>query len=147
MWASMSDSDDDDDGNVASQSTADRLRRIILPRRELSRDGAGKAGPRLRRPPIDPWTCTWGTMLTEQRHQLQDPTSTEAKLFRLRFRVPFPLYLSLVEWTAEWFHWSPENELGVHDCVGDSPQKRHPTELKVLGVLRMLGRGTCLDGI
>ena len=147
MWAAMSDSDDDDDDNVASQSTAARLRRMILLRRELSPDGAGKAGPRLRRPPTDPWACTWGTMLTEQRQQLQDPTSAEAKLFRLRFRVPFPLYLSLVEWTAEWFHWSPENELGVHDCVGDSPQKRHPTELKVLGVLRMLGRGTCLDGI
>lgn len=60
--------------------------------------------------------------------------------------MPFTLFQSLVEWTSSWLHWSPTNPDGIKltDSCG---QARIPTELKVLGVLRILGRGTCLDGI
>ena len=143
MSSSSSDDDDDDD----LERTASRLKRTILRLRELRCKNAGREGPRFRRPRADPWACTWGRMLSEQRLQLQDPNSAESLTFRLRFRVPFPLFLSLVDWTSEWFHWSPANPTGIRANIGRSGIQKHPTELKVLGVLRMLGRGTCLDGI
>ena len=39
---------------------------------------------------------TWGRMLREQAEVLKDPNSTQAKLFRRRFRVPYPLFLLYV---------------------------------------------------
>ena len=119
-----SDDDDEDDSELA----AIRLKRMILRRRELRRTNAGRAGPRLRRPRTDPWACTWGKMLSEQRVQLEDPDSAESTTFRLRFRVPFPLFLSLVKWTSQWFDWSPTNPTGVHANVGRSGIARHPTQ-------------------
>jgi len=144
MSSSSSSSDDDDDD--MSERHALRLHRTILRLREFRRTQKGKEGPRVRRPRTDPWNCTWGKMLLEQRHELEDPDSAEALSFRLRFRVPFPLFLSLVKWTSECFDWSPTNPTGIRPACRIGIPK-HPTEMKVLGVLRMLGRGTCLDGI
>ena len=92
MFTPFLSSDDDDEDE--SELAAIRLKRMILRRRELRRTNAGRAGPRLRRPRTDPWACTWGKMLSEQRVQLEDPDSAESTTFRLRFRVPFPLFFS-----------------------------------------------------
>ena len=45
---------------------------------------------------------TWGSMLTDDKDQLQNYDSDEAKLFRFRFRVPYKLYEILLEWTEHW---------------------------------------------
>ena len=67
---------------------------------------------------------------------VQDPTRVFGKLFRRRFRVPFPLFREFVDMTISLgFEESPANVNGV------------PIELHVLGVLRVLGRGTCFDDI
>ena len=79
----------------------------------------------------------------EAGHSKKGPKG--GKLFRLRFRVPFPLFQRLVEMTRlnEWFSerkdasgrtGAPQNILGL----------KTP---KILGVLRVLGRGYCFDGI
>ena len=87
----------------------------------------------------------WAKML-EDKALLQEADSRDAEMFRLRFRVPYKIYELLVEWTKNWREYSDTNPEGVKpsDACGNP---RIPTELLVLGVLRILGRGTCLDGI
>ena len=60
-------------------------------------------------------------------------------LFRRRFRVSYPMFEQIVTMTKEnrWFSDAP-------DCSG---RRGAPLELKILGVLRVLGRGYCFDGI
>ncbi len=90
--------------------------------------------------------CAWSIMLREEAPQLEVPDSFESKRFRTRFRVPYPMFLRLVEWTRTWVEWSPTNPSGLKPfCHFKRP--RIATELKVLGVLRMLGRGVCYDDI
>ena len=75
---------------------------------------------------------TWGRMLMNPR--TQDPTDKKGGvLFRRRFRVPFPVFLRLVALTREnnWFTERPDA----------SGRRGAPLELKILGVLRVLGRG------
>ena len=80
----------------------------------------------------------WGRMLTNDR--MKDPLDRKGgKLFRRRFRVPYPIYIKLVEMTrAEG--WFPEG----YNCAG---RLAAPLGLKVLAVLRVLGRGYCFDGV
>lgn len=83
-------------------------------------------------------TSTWGRLLTNPR--FQDPTDRKGgQQFRRRFRVPYPVFLEIVKMTrdSEWF------SEGL-DAVGI---KAAPLELKVLAVLRVLGRGYCFDGV
>ena len=81
---------------------------------------------------------TWARMLRNQSAQLKSHTSPESKVFRNRFRVPFAIFERLALWAKGW------HEKGKADASG---RRRIPTELKVLGVLRILGRATCFDGI
>ena len=81
---------------------------------------------------------TWGKILRDKK--FRDPTMRRGgKLFRRRFRVPYPMFLELVKITREnkWFSEGP-------DCTG---RPSAPLELKVLAVLRVLGRGYCFDGV
>ena len=88
------------------------------------------------RPPYD--MSTWGRMLVNPR--TKDPVDRKGgMLFRRRFRVPFPLFERLVEMTRA-NNWFSEK----CDCAGN---KAAPLELKILGLLRVLGRGYCFDGI
>ena len=80
----------------------------------------------------------WGRMLTNDR--IRDPTDRKGgKLFRRRFRVPFPIFEQLVETTrkAGWFSEGS-------DFAGNLAA---PLELKILATLRVLGRGYCFDGV
>jgi hypothetical protein len=80
----------------------------------------------------------WGRMLVNPR--TKDPSDAKGgKLFRLRFRVPFPLFQRLVD-TTRANSWFSEKK----DCTG---RLAAPLELKILGVLRVLGRGYCFDGM
>lgn len=88
------------------------------------------------RPPYE--KSTWGLMLSNPRSQ--DPTDRKGgQLFRRRFRVPFPVFLAIVKMTRE-NNWFSEGE----DAVSI---KAAPLELKILAVLRVLGRGYCFDGV
>ena len=67
------------------------------------------------------------------------PRSHRGRLFRRRFRVPFPIFEQLMEMAQEMgFERRPKSAANVEGI---------PLELQILGVLRVLGRGTCFDGI
>ena len=78
-------------------------------------------------------------MLREEAADLQIPTSTAALLFRRRFRSPFSWFEMLMIDTRKW-----QCNASTHDVAG---RQAISLELKVLGVLRILGRGSCLNGI
>jgi hypothetical protein len=86
------------------------------------------------------WESTWGKMLILNRDLISDPTTREGKLFRRRFRVPFLVYCRLVYLSEEnrYFECNESDSAG-HAAV--------PIEMKVLGCLRALGRGSCFDDI
>lgn len=82
------------------------------------------------------WASTWGAMLCDPK--LQIIGSDERKTFMRRFRVPYSIFTCLADWTKGW------HESNACDASG---RTRCPTELKVLGWLRMVGRGVCFDDL
>ena len=80
----------------------------------------------------------WARMLQDNADELATPGSEAAKTFRSRFRVPYPIFLKLLEMTNEWHDETKSDAAGRASI---------PTALKLLGVLRILGRATCFDGI
>jgi hypothetical protein len=71
--------------------------------------------------------------------EVQDPSTEMGKKFRLRFRVPFPVFRELLDLTLKLgFQARPQNAAKTAGV---------PLEIQVLGVLRVLGRGCCFDGI
>lgn len=89
-----------------------------------------------RRPDYD--KSTWGLMLLNPR--FKDPGDKKGgQLFRRRFRVPFPVFEEILGMTRS-SGWFTEGR----DAIGVLAA---PLELKILGVLRVLGRGYCFDGV
>jgi len=78
-------------------------------------------------------------MLTRDQEDFVDPQSKASKTFRRRFRVSFKVFKEIVDLAYEWF---PEDNRS--DCVGNHAR---PLELKILGVLRKLGRACTFDDI
>lgn len=87
---------------------------------------------RRSKPPVNYLTSVWWEMLQDPR--IKDPKSDEGKLFRRRFRVPFPVFERLTQIAVELGF--PLRPRGANGRLGV------PLKLKVLGVLRVLGRGT-----
>ena len=83
----------------------------------------------------DFWLSNWGILILHP--DVRDPSTPLAKLFRRRFRVPFPIFKVLVQRCEE------SNLFGIK-C----PSKvRVPIEFKVLISLRIMGRGNVCDDI
>ncbi len=74
-------------------------------------------------------SCWWRFL---QRDNLDDLTSRDGKTFRNRFTVPYQLFLQLLTMATEWF---PQNEVDVFG------KQLTPISLKLLGTLRILGKG------
>jgi hypothetical protein len=70
------------------------------------------------------------------KRDLTDLNSRDAKLFRNRFTVPYQLFKQLLAHAEEWF---PQKK---YDVCG---RKTTPIFLKLLGTLRMLGKGCSWD--
>ena len=70
------------------------------------------------------------------KRDLTDLNSRDAKLFRNRFTVPYQLFKQLLAHAEEWF---PQKK---YDVCG---KKTTPIFLKLLGTLRMLGKGCSWD--
>jgi hypothetical protein len=85
---------------------------------------------------VDFKNTKWGKMLAN--NDLNNPRSKLSKLFRRRFRVPYPVFLRLVADAGERF------PSGVPDTCG---RKGLPLECKILGWLRTLGRASCFDDV
>ena len=78
----------------------------------------------------------WWRALHDLR--VKDATSPQGGLFRRRFRVPYPIFCALVRLAKIWF------PAAAYDAAG---RPAVPMELKVMAVLRVLGRGSCFDDI
>ncbi len=78
----------------------------------------------------------WGLML--KNPAVHDPNTRLGKCFRLRFRVPYPLFLLLVEQAVSY---------NMFETVRSTYSNSVPTEIKILACLRILGRGNCADDI
>ena len=81
-------------------------------------------------------SCWFKYVDVSEEDPLNDPLSWEAKVFKARFRVPWSLFYGVL------LPWSKEHFPSKADAVKRPPM---PMELKLLGVLRMLGRGLHVD--
>ena len=75
----------------------------------------------------------WYTFMEKD---LSDLNSRDGRNFRLRFTVPYQVYTQLLAYAEEWF---PQKE---DDICG---RETTPIFLKLLGTLRMLGKGCSWD--
>ena len=100
----------------------------------------GEQQPRAKRVKKDYWAGPWLTMLKDPN--LQIPGSRSERLFRRRFRVPYPMFnellLDLRNDPAE--NWERYDATGRKDALV-------PLELYLLCALRVLGRGEVFDTI
>ena len=95
------------------------------------------AGKRKRQPRAErlPELSTWARFM--RRPGISDPTHRNGKLFRQRFRVPYPVYRKLLAALQELPDFAD-----APDAIG---RPGTPLYLKVLASLRVLGRGECFD--
>jgi hypothetical protein len=126
-------------GDEKSFNVKDFLKRRKLMRQNPEEIKIGpkekKFVPRLVYPRRDPKSSMWWEYVLGGTWA--DPTSRDGKTFRRRFRTTHDFFLGLVVRAKELFpmHSKP-------DALGRRPG---PIELKVLGVLRVLGCGVCSD--
>jgi hypothetical protein len=91
---------------------------------------------RSNRAKVNYWDTTWGRWLTNPL--IKNPNSKLAKIFMLRFRVPFILFQEKI------LPMCRENNIfEIHREFCSSV----PLEFKILLCLRILGRGLCFDDI
>ena len=99
--------------------------------------------PRIHEPNY--WQSTWGQLLRKLAAIDGGPSigSRDGKLFRRRFRVPYPVYCDLVSKCLE------KKLFGVNAHLETDVAGRNicPVEIKLLAVLRILGRNWSFDDI
>jgi hypothetical protein len=91
------------------------------------------------------WSTTWGKLLVNLSAIEGGPliTSREGKLFRRRFRVPWDVFCDLVKKSTDSELFG-KNARMKYDFCGRSIC---PIAIKVLGILRILGRNWCCDDV
>lgn len=89
---------------------------------------------------------TWSRILIDPSYR--DPIHYNGKTFRRRFRVPFVIFEKILSLCESAKSFEDETKLlfakAEIDCCG---QETVPISLLILGCLRILGRGMCMDGI
>lgn len=100
-----------------------------------TRTKAKVRAPRCANQPRDPVTSAWSKFL--QRDGIGDPSHRNGRLFRYRFRVPYPIYADLLHQLQHL----PQ----FRDRVDALGRPSAPLNLKLLAALRVLGRGECFD--
>ena len=86
------------------------------------------------------WNSKWGKMLIRDKAiMLEQPQGKTAKIFRRRFRVPPRLFFDVIVPEAEKvFQYYADDRFETY-------RFQIPVEIKVLIVLRILGRDACAD--
>ena len=91
------------------------------------------------------WQSTWGQLVKRLASIEGGPSilSRDGKLFRRRFRVPYQVYCKLVSMCID------KNVFGKNSNLDTDVANRAicPVEIKVLAVLRILGRNWNFDDI
>jgi len=87
---------------------------------------------------LDPKLSCWYKYLSPG--PWSDKTSKEGKEFRRRFRLTWDMFMNMLDKHVQ------AGDLGLErpDAVG---REAMPLGLKILGVLRVLGRGVCFDDV
>jgi hypothetical protein len=91
---------------------------------------------RVRPPKIDYSETNWGRILNNPNVRNED--SREAKIFRLRFRCPFAMFVDFL------MPFVVEKKIFPSKCP---EYARVPVEIKVLIALRILARGNVFDDV
>ena len=126
----------DDDSDSIGPGIADEP--IVLKKKRIQR----------RRRDLEPKAnAPWQRMLdrAEESSGVSDPDSIDGRYFRRRFRIPYKLFKALIEvmLADDWFPGDFEADgKGKFTALGIQGASLH---VKVLSVLRVLGRGVCFD--
>ena len=83
---------------------------------------------------IDYSKTKWGLLISDPNTRVA--STHKGKLFRRRFRVPFPLFEEVL---LEICH--------EHKIFGHGRNSRIPISIKLMTGLRILGRGSCSDDL
>jgi hypothetical protein len=91
-------------------------------------------------------------MLQEQaagKNSIHDECTKDGRYFRRRFRIPFSMFATLIKIILEerWFSGFDENGRGLLDATRDERRRGASLHVKVLSVLRVLGRGNVFDEV
>jgi hypothetical protein len=126
--------------NVAQKLLRERKQRSSL---KLRKKRSPLSTPRDTK--LDFLTSTWGKLLKKLSVIPGGPsiTSREGKLFRRRFRVPWAVFIDLLQKCKKKKLFG-EHSLKRFDCSSSSIC---PYAIKLLGVLRILGRNWCCDDV
>ena len=81
---------------------------------------------------LDFYTTSWGRLISDPT--TREPKSRNGKLFRRRFRVPFPIFKDVLV-----------PDIIQYNVFETKRSSRIPVEFKILVSLRMMGRDTCAD--
>jgi hypothetical protein len=136
----QSSSDSDDNSNVLFGSSNIKIKE------------KGTRNSAKRRRPISKQDAPWQKMLDgyqKGENSIGDPETRDGKYFRRRFRMPYTLFLALIQVILDeaWFPKYGRNGDGPLDCTKNRGASLH---VKVLSALRVLGRGVifdeCFDG-
>jgi hypothetical protein len=100
-----------------------------------------------RRVPVSKKDAPWQRMLDgciNMVNTIQDEQSRDGRYFRRRFRMPYILFQALIKLILDeqWFTGFGADGRGRKDCTGNLGASLH---VKVLSVLRVLGRGVTFD--
>ena len=86
------------------------------------------------------------------RTSISQEDTRDGRYFRRRFRIPFAMFEALIKviLQEEWFSGFDRNGRGSLDATRDERRRGASLQVKVLSVLRILGRGNvfdeCFDG-
>ncbi len=82
----------------------------------------GRKNSRTVKPRKDYWQSAWGVDIIKNHKKHLDPDSAEHKIFRLRFRVPYVIFLFLVSWVTTWYCFdeitNPTGRLAIKKYYG-----------------------------
>jgi hypothetical protein len=138
----MSSSDDDSEITTESstndETSSDEAKRFVFVKTKKTR----------RRRVLEPKAnAPWQRMLdrAEESNGVSVPDSIDGRYFRRRFRIPYKMFQALIQVMLDddWFPGDFEADGGGKCCkLG---RKGASLQVKVLSVLRVLGRGVCFD--
>ena len=135
QWSEKSSSDDNDTIESTESTDVDDETIKLKPR--------GKR--RLKRFMEKKSSAPWQRMLdrAEESNGVSVPDSIDGRYFRRRFRIPYKMFQALIQVMLD-DNWFPGDFEADGKCC-KLGRKGASLHVKVLSVLRVLGRGVCFD--
>jgi hypothetical protein len=143
MFSSTDNSSSEDSCTTSSNSSSSDAVTIKIPKKRASKK-ISECRPKSQAP--------WQLMLDEHEAGLNSISKEETRdgmYFRRRFRVPFAMFQSLITTmlVEVWFVGYDERGRGSLDATRNETRRGASLQVKVLSVLRILGRGSVFDDV